>query len=354
MAETVDLNGRSPEFPDPVNRLPYAFGGPAGTGVIRKKPEDFQVIENLGYQPTGEGEHLFLVIQKQNRTTNEVAAMLGRQAGVRKRNVSFAGMKDKEALTTQAFSIHMPGMPDPDLRDLESDELRILDCKRHRRKIRRGSLRGNRFVLRVRDVSADRQLVQQRVSEVKRFGTPNFFGPQRFGNRGENLRQAERLFKGEMAGIDRQLRSILLSSVRAWLFNLVLAERVRRADWNKVLDGDVMLLAGSNRQFLATEDLELLQRRLEAFDINPSAPLCGSKSRSLETRNEAAQVEQVLSGHEFWLEGLERFGLKEDRRSLRLVASGLEHKWQGDDLILSFSLPAGSYATTLLREIVTV
>lgn len=335
--------------------LPHAHGGPAGTGTIRSVPEDFQVFEDLGYQATGDGEHLLLVIRKTKLTTNEVAAMLARHAGVRRRDVSFAGMKDKQAVTTQAFSIHLPGRPDPDWDGLETDQLVVLESNRHSRKIRRGALRGNRFILRIRNVEADRQLLQQRISAVARSGVPNYFGPQRFGRSGENLQLAKRLFEGSLTKPGRQLKGILLSSVRSWLFNLVLAERVAQGNWNRVIPGDVMLLVGSNRQFLADQDVGELQSRVDALDINPSAPLNGRSSRSLRAALEAAQVEQrVLSDRQFWLSGLERFGLTEDRRSLRLLVDDLQCEWAQDDLVLGFSLPAGSYATVVLRELLMV
>lgn len=340
---------------DPTAKLPYAFGGPVGTGIIRTVPEDFQVTEQLGFGPSGEGEHVFLRIRKRNLTTHEVAGHIARLAGVRKRDVSFAGLKDRVALTTQVFSVHLPGMPEPDWTELEGENLQVLEAERHRRKVRRGALRGNRFVLRIREADIDPELLSQRFAAVSRRGVPNYFGQQRFGRDGANLRRADQLFRGELLRVDREEKSMLLSSVRSMLFNRVLASRVESGTWDKLLQGEVILLSGSERQFLADDVDEILQQRVRELDINPSGPLCGKPSRSLVPVGAASAAEaRVLQGEAHWLEGLQRFGLMESRRPLRLIVSDLEFHNRAAELVVSFSLPSGSYATTVLREVLRI
>ena len=184
---------------------------------------------------------------------------------------------------------------------------------------------------------------------------PNYFGPQRFGRDGANLAQAEALFNGRLARLERHQKSLLLSSVRSCLFNRVLAKRVEQSSWNRLLPGDVVMLTGSQRQFHVGQLDAVLERRVSELDINPAGPLCGQPCRSLRPDADAAALEQgVLADQGFWTEGLERFGLQEARRPYRLIIDGLNASRDGNELVLEFGLPAGGYATTVLRELVTL
>lgn len=339
---------------DLIASLPYAHGGPVGEGSIRNQPEDFQVDELLGYSASGEGEHYFLSIRKTGLSTPEVVDQLARFAGVGRRQVSYAGLKDKYALTTQAFSVHLPGKAELDWSQLNQAGLEVLSAQRHRRKIQIGSLRGNAFRILIRDIDVDHAAIGERIHQVSSRGVPNYFGVQRFGNQGGNLEKAKRLFEDQSFRVDRQLKSILLSSVRAYLFNLVLAERVRQDNWDKPVSGDVMLLEGSGRQFMADQVDDVLRQRALEFDIHPSGPMCGLASRALAPQSECAQIESLLDQYPSWLDGLRRFGLEADRRALRLRVSDLNYELSEKGLLLSFSLPSGSYATTVLRELVDV
>jgi tRNA pseudouridine13 synthase len=337
---------------DPVQGLAYAWGGVAGTGVIRDSADDFCVDEVLGIEPTGEGEHVFLHIRKRNLNTREVAQQIGRLAGVRQRNVSYAGLKDRNAVTSQVFSVHMPGMPDPDWRELENDQLQVLLATRHSRKIRRGALRGNHFTLIVRQCRLDESIMAQRLQQIAAHGVPNYFGPQRFGHAGNNLPQARGLFDGTLGRVDRERKSMLLSAVRSQLFNQVLSARVLDGSWNQVIPGDVMIVAGGRGQFPADVPDQLLLKRAEDQEVHPSGPLCGLAGRSLQPVLKAGDLEsRVLLDEQFWLQGLERFGLEQGRRPLRLKVENLQWQYHEPALHLAFSLPAGSYATTLLREL---
>ncbi len=336
---------------DPVAELPHAWGGPAGSGSLRLTPEDFQVVEDLGLEPSGSGEHVLLKIRKRNLNTVEVAGHVARLAGVRRRDVGYAGLKDRVAVTTQTFSVHLPGKTDPDWTALEGDNLKVIDAVRHHRKLRRGTLLGNRFRLRIPDFRGDAGLLAERLEQLAAGGAPNYFGSQRFGRDGSNLQRAQALFAGELKKVRRDKRSIWLSAARSWLFNLVLAERVRRGSWNRLLEGDVMQLAGGSGQFRADGD-EALAGRLQRQEVHVTGPLCGRPSRALEPEAETATLESsVLSAHSSWIRGLQRFGLDADRRPLRMAVRELEWSLEGSALELSFFLPPGSYATVVAREL---
>jgi len=337
---------------DPTFDLPRAWGGVAGSGRLRAAPEDFRVEEMLGFEPSGEGEHLLLRVRKRNLNTVEAARRIARAAGVRPREVSWAGLKDRNAVAVQTFSVHLPGRADPDLSALEDDRLAVLSAARHHRKLRRGALRGNRFLIRVRGFRGDPDLLAERLQRIGEAGAPNWFGSQRFGREGGNLDRALALFRGEQRRVPREQRAIWLSAARAFLFNLVLAERVARGDWNRALPGEVLQPEGSRAQFRAEGD-DTLERRLAAGEVHPTGPLWGRAGSCLLPEGEAAARESAaLAETAPWREGLERAGLEMDRRALRVQVRELEWALEGDDLVVAFFLGKGSYATAVLREVV--
>jgi tRNA pseudouridine13 synthase len=338
---------------EPTGSLPHAYGGPPLRGRLRQTPEDFVVEETLGYGPSGSGEHVWLKVRKRQHNTHDVARLLARHAGVAQVAVGYAGLKDRHAVTTQHFTVQLPGRDGPDWAELGIDGLELLEISRHERKIRRGGLRGNRFRLTVREVVGDRETADRRLERIAREGVPNYFGAQRFGRGGGNLRRVDALFAGSGRRPGREQRGLLLSAARAQLFNQVLAERVRTECWARTLSGDVLVLGGTQRQFRQDDGDTTLSERLATLDVHPTGPLCGRRSRSLEPGNGAADLEsRVLADWAAWREGLERFGLDADRRALRLAVEELRWEWGDDSLRLSFQLAAGAYATTVLRELV--
>jgi tRNA pseudouridine13 synthase len=338
---------------DLVAGLPYAFGGPAGQGLLRHQPEDFVVDEDLGYGPSGEGEHVVLRVRKRDLNTHDVADRLARLAGVRPGDVGYAGRKDKVAVTTQSFSVQLPGKAEPDWRDIEGPELQVLSARRHHRKIRRGTLRGNRFRVRLRAFAGDRDMLAERLARVAVRGAPNYFGEQRFGTGGQNLVRAAQLLAGRRR-FNRNQLNILLSAVRSWLFNRVLAARVDRGDWERVIPGDVVQLDGTRRLFVPEPDDADIPERAATLDIHATGPLVGRPSRAPEATDEAASVETAaLDDTEFWRDGLCRAGLDADRRALRVRVPDLEWAFEGEDLVVGFGLESGAYATSVLREAVT-
>lgn len=338
---------------DPTTGLAHAHGGPALTGRLRATPEDFVVEEQLGYGPSGDGEHVFLRIRKRGRNTHDLARAIARLAGVPQVAVGYAGLKDRNAVTTQHFTVQLPGRESPDWSALEDDSVEILDVARHHRKIRRGGLRGNRFRLRVSAVKGDRAQAERILGMVRERGVPNYFGAQRFGRQGSNLVRAGELLAGRGRRPNREQRGILLSAARSQLFNEVLAARVAAASWNRAIDGDVLLLAGSQRQFAFDPDDATLPERVRTLDVHPSGPLCGRASRALVPTADALQLEQAaLVDWQDWIDGLARLGLDADRRALRLVVDDLQWQWHGDALEIAFGLTAGAYATAVVRELV--
>ncbi|MDJ0806709.1 MAG: tRNA pseudouridine(13) synthase TruD [Gammaproteobacteria bacterium] len=333
--------------------MPFAHGGPVGQGKLRSTPEDFQVDEDLGFEPDGEGEHVFLQLRKRSTNTLWLGARLAELAGVPRRDVGHAGLKDRHALTSQWFSVHLAGLPEPDWRALESAEVKLLRVARHRRKLRVGTLRGNRFRLLVRELNADGHALQARLQGIREAGMPNYFGEQRFGRGYANLHQVDELFKRRLGRVDRKLRGLLLSAARSQLFNEVLATRIAQGDWNRPIPGDFMNLVGRRAGFpLETLDADI-QRRCAIMDIHPTGPLWG-RGRSL-VGGDALQLEQTtLAAYGDWRNGLEHVGLKQERRALRVPVPDLAWNLPNDDqLSLTFSLPAGSYATVLLRELLS-
>ncbi len=336
-----------------VAALPRALGGPLGSGTLRSLPEDFQVEEILGFAPDGEGEHVMLYVEKRNTNTEWLARQLARFAGVPPRDIGFAGLKDRYALTRQWFSVRLGGAPEPDWGALQSDEIRILSAARHRRKLRRGALRGNRFRLCVRDLQAEPAALEGCLRRLAQTGVPNYFGEQRFGNLGSNLRAAEALLAG---GRDpgRQRRSLALSAARSFLFNEVLAERVREGSWDRALPGDLLQPDGSHGVFLLDAVDADIDARVTRLEVHPTGPLWGIER--IRPRGRVEDLERgVAQAHPAWLAGLERLKVEGDRRALRVPVQSLD--WEITDpgwLDLSFSLSAGSYATVVLRELLAV
>jgi tRNA pseudouridine13 synthase len=329
--------------------LPFAYGGPPLRGVMRATPEDFFVDEDLGFELDGAGEHAFVRVEKRGANTEWVARQLARVAGVAPNAVSYAGMKDRHAVTRQTFSIHLPGRPDPDLGSLQSSEFHVLDCRRHSRKLKRGAHKANAFRIVLRDINGDRAAAERCLAQIAAGGVPNYFGEQRFGRGGDNLERARAMFAGRR--VQRHEQGLLLSAARSHLFNRVVAERVLAGNWNQALDGEVWMLAGSHSIFGPEPLTPELTARMASGDIDPTGPLWGagelrSTGAVAALERDAARPDDVL------VRGLVACGLRQERRALVLRPSDLVANWQGNSALeLSFRLNKGLYATVLIREI---
>ncbi|WP_024871510.1 tRNA pseudouridine(13) synthase TruD [Tolumonas lignilytica] len=330
---------------------PYRFGKPEKTALLKAEPADFQVIEDLGFTLSGQGEHLFVRIRKTSENTAWVAKLLAEHIGIPLSAVSWAGLKDRHAVTEQWFGLHLPGKSDPDLSGLQSDTIQVLQTIRHDKKLRPGALRGNFFCLRLRELSQSRDL-DMRLQQISQLGVPNYFGPQRFGHNGNNLLAAEEMFAGRRVH-DRQKRSIYLSAARSYIFNQVVAARVRDNCLHEPMLGDCLLFNNSDDYLIFDKkmDKQSIAQRIEFGELVTSAPLWGV-GENLSQRDALTWESAVLAAHSDWLRALELSGMQQERRKAVLRSQDLRWRWLDNGLELHFSLSAGSYATSLIRELV--
>lgn len=334
-----------------LSALPLAHGGPEVRATLRAEPEDFRVEEQLGFAPSGEGEHLFLLIRKRNQNTAWVAAQLARAAGVREDAVSYAGLKDRRAVTTQWFSVQLPTRQLPDLSALWSDDIALQEQTWNARKLRRGAHRGNRFVIVLRALEGDRDRLEQRLAQIAAQGVPNYIGPQRFGHDNGNLLAGEALLRGPARGRLSHRASLAVSAVRSALFNRVLGERIVQQSWSRCLPGDVLMLDGRGSFFRPDPDDATLGERLQQLEIHPTGALFGRGEPGV-TADVLALEQRVAAATEGLAEALGSHGLEAQRRALRLQVAELAWRWpEPAALELSFGLTAGAYATSVLREL---
>ncbi|WP_062067139.1 tRNA pseudouridine(13) synthase TruD [Cellvibrio sp. OA-2007] len=304
--------------------FPRAHGALTATAIFRAQPEDFQVDEELGYVPSGSGEHVFLHVCKRGENTAWVAGKIAELAGVNVTDVGYCGRKDRHAVTAQWFSVYLPKAPEPDWTLLNTESIQLLSVSRHQTKLRRGEHQQNNFVIRLRNVQTDdRSLLQQKIDSIFTQGVPNYFGEQRFGLGGNNLQEAEAILVGGKRYRDKQKRGLMLSAARSYLFNQVLAARVLANNWANQIDGEI--------------------------NPNPSGPLWG-RGRPLVSGALLELEQNALADWAAWCDGLEHAGLSQERRALQLIPRNARSVWEGDDLILYFSLDAGEFATAILHE----
>jgi tRNA pseudouridine13 synthase len=335
-----------------VAALPLAHGGPPVEGRLRVEPGDFRVDEMLGFEPSGAGEHAFLLIEKIGANTEWVARRIAEKAGVAPMAVGYAGLKDRHAITRQSFSVQLAGRADPDWSALAIPGVRVLAASRHDRKLKRGSHKGNRFRIRVRDVEGDHERIESRVAVIRERGVPNYFGEQRFGREAGNVELAREMFNGRR--VRRNEAGLALSAARSLVFNAVLAQRVEDGSWDCGLDGEVWMLAGTHSIFGPEPWTVDLARRLAAFDIDPTGPLVGAGELRTTARVRSIE-EHAIAPYRDLVEGLAKAGMAQQRRALRLRVEGLLHEWEPDgSLVVEFHLPAGSFATVVLRELCAV
>ncbi|WAE54241.1 tRNA pseudouridine(13) synthase TruD [Stutzerimonas frequens] len=332
---------------------PRAHGEPCGSAVLKAVAEDFQVDEVLDIPLSGQGEHLWLWVEKRNLNTEEAAKRIARAAGVPLKIISYAGLKDRQALTRQWFSLHLPGKADPDLSAAEDGSLRLLQCVRHQRKLQRGAHSANGFRLRLTELHADHTQLDARLERIKLQGVPNYFGLQRFGYEGGNLHGARHFAaKGELPE-QRNMRSRLLSAGRSYLFNRVLTERVADGSWDQARVGDLLAFTDSRSFFPAGPD-ECTDPRLRILDLHPTGPLWGVGGSP--AGDEIQALEDAVATNEAAVANwLAQAGMKHERRILRLPISGLSWHYPGPDILqLEFVLPTGCFATAVVRELVSL
>lgn len=331
---------------------PCAYPTPAVQALFKQQPADFCVFEIPLSLPQGEGEHVWLEVEKRSANTAWIAGRIATLAGVAEMDVGYAGLKDRHAITRQWFSVYLPKGDTPDFSQLNDEEMTVLSQQRHSKKLRRGDLLGNRFVIRLRQVTmadeAAYQQLQHNLAAVQQHGVPNYFGEQRFGHDGGNIEAGRAMLAGEIRVRNRQKKSIYLSAIRSLIFNEVVAARIQAGLWGEALDGDVLV------------------------HEQATGPLWG-RGR-LTSQDQTLQLEtDVAARYADMCNGLEHAGLQQERRALAALPSHFQWRWlaqneeqsgrtelstseyqQAHDLELSFSLAAGYYATSIIRELMQI
>jgi tRNA pseudouridine13 synthase len=331
---------------DVPGRQSRAWGEAVTGGVARSSPADFIVEEDLGFSPDGGRAHTLLHVRKTAANTDWAARCIARAAGVHVRDIGFCGLKDRQAVTSQWFSV--PGHPSIDSNALAQAGLEVLQRSAHGRKLRRGSHRGNRFRIVLVSVDGIPAAIEQRLSAISAGGVPNYFGPQRFGRQGNNLALARALSGG--ARLERRRRGFALSAARAAIFNSVLSRRVATGRWNLMIKGDVAVLDGTASWFPVSQPDEAMMARTLAMDLHPSGPLWGRGDPATTDTPHELEI-GVANGLPDFCKCVEQAGMKQERRALRLPVRNLEWDLTGDRLEMSFYLPRGAFATAVLAEI---
>jgi len=347
-------------LPNAVRELPSLTEDLPGTGgILKARPEDFEVEEIPAYAPTGEGDHVLAWVEKRDRNTMDAVRALAGALGVSERDVGAAGLKDRRAVTRQWLSFPPPVTPDA-LAAAQVPGVRVLSAARHPHKLRTGHLRGNRFRITVRDLELPADQAAARAAAVlarlaEPPGAPNWYGEQRFGAAGDNAAAGRAIVTGQRGGGRRggRERRFLVSAYQAELFNRYLDRRIRDGLYRRVLPGDILRVA-SGGLFASTEP-EVDQARLEGGDVCPTGPMFGHDMRRPPDGSEAAAREEEILREEGLAPGDFRRAGKlaaGARRPLAVPLEGAAARPAGPDAIeIEFTLPAGAYATVVLREV---
>lgn len=336
-----------------LDGLQYLYGKPELVGRLKSECEDFRVTEIMDVVPCGSGEHFWIDITKTNLSTDQVCQLIAKYSGVRFRDIGFSGLKDKRAVTRQWFSVWMPKEPSFDWSDFETDGLQIHTVTKHVRKIKRGTHSANAFKIRVKNLNGRLEDLDSRFQSIQSIGVPNYFGLQRFGRNASNLESAMAMFNGTKTIKNQNLRSLVLSAARSFLFNLTVSDRILASSFDSIFDQEPMELAGSNSKFIA-EDNQLNRDRLADKDIHPTAPLWGRLSEKSLLPNEELFALENKAVNQFpeFVSGIESAGVDYARRSIRCFPEQLSFDLDKTDLVISFQLSAGQFATSVLRELV--
>lgn len=333
--------------------LSYPYGTPVISGRLKAFAEDFIVDEVLGFEPVGEGEHLFLQVEKSGLTTQDLINRVAGDFGIKPRDIGYSGLKDKMAITRQWLSLYLPGQinkispPDP-------DSYTVLKQSWHNRKLRPGTHRANRFEVLLRNVDGFDEAVGQQIESIKSSGMANYFGQQRFGAQQDNVERALQVFANARKArkLSRNKRSLYLSALRSHLFNQILSKRIESAIWSEPIEGDVFMLAGSQSIFHEKLSDDILTR-FGIFDISNTGSLYGKGDNKL--CEQALDIErQIFSDNSEITQCLLDQGAKLQMRALRIAVGDFTFDYQADkkQLTIKAVLPRGSYFTSLLNHLV--
>lgn len=330
-------------------------GLPGIGGILKHQPEDFIVEEIPAYLPTGEGEHLFLWLEKRDLSGEQLLQVLAKALEISRGKVGMAGLKDKRAVTRQWISV--PARCEARIGNIDDERIRILEAKLHRNKLKTGHHRGNKFEILVRDCEPDAQTTAaNKWHQLQQFGFPNYFGEQRFGNAGNTLQMGLDLLRGERkpGSIPYQRRQLMLrlalSSVQSELFNRVLAKRIESNLLRTVLKGDVMQVRETGGLFVV-EEVDREQQRYWSGETSLTGPLFGPKMKS-PTHIVLELERAVLNELGLTMTQFEMFPKLTSGTRRPLLVQPLEFRFEEreEGIRFRFSLPPGSYATILMRE----
>ncbi len=337
---------------------------PAAT--FRSSPADFAVDEIPAYAPSGAGEHAYVTFRKTDLTTPEAMKRIARALGADARDAGYAGMKDRHAITTQTASFKLPLANDPAalLAASPLEGIEILHASRHNNKLKPGHLHGNRFRVVLRDIEATRApAVIEALASAGRTGVPNAFGPQRFGRDGDNPARAIEWLTGKSRGPrDKRDQRMLFSALQSLWFNEVLSRRESDGTWNHVVPGDLAKKTDTGGIFLVPlegPEADDAIARGAAGELFPTGPMFGRKMRWPEGRPAEIEREVLLAAIQdpARLDAWAHLG-EGTRRPLRMEVDELaterfEDAADGTAVIaVSFVLPKGGYATTVLGRAV--
>jgi tRNA pseudouridine13 synthase len=340
---------------DPLAPPPLLTAGLPGVGGrIKVQPEDFEVEEIPAYSPSGKGDFLYLWVEKRDMGAEYFVRQVARRLDVPVGEVGTAGLKDRRAVTRQMVSV--PARAESRLAQLDGDGVRLLNVSRHGNKLKPGHLRGNGFRVLIREVVAAREQLDPVLGQLRSCGLPNFYGPQRFGRDGETVQLGLAMLRHEPTPgrVTPFLRKLALSAAQAALFNHALARRMADGLLRRVLAGDVMAKWPFGGLFVA-EDLPREQARFDARETVTAGPMFGRKMFAA-AGEVAAREAAVLHDARLTAESFHGFGklLAGTRRHNLVYLDDLSAAGEPEGIRLNFTLPAGSYATMLLHEVMKV
>ena len=348
------------DFFEKLNTLHRAYPEPDLSANLRTNPEDFRVTEKLSFVPSGSGEHLFLQIEKTSANTEWIAKRLQKIFGLSSREIGYAGKKDRHSIATQWFSLHLPG------KEVELDELatkqrifnqqneqefKILKAVRHNKKLKTGSLKENNFEIVLRSITG--KIDERRLEQISKQGVPNYFGYQRFGFSANNLVVANDYLSQKIKIKNRNKRGMVISSARSLLFNLILSKRIENGTWMQVLDGDCLMLDGSQSYFVTNKSTSEEQERVESGDVHICGLLPGRRVSDAELVVKELE-DKILAEYPDWIDAFYRLNLTTGRRPYRCIPRELVVEYKDKQAVLKFNLNKGCYATSIIRELVNI
>ncbi len=337
-----------------MSTLIYPYGTPQLTGVIKQNPEDFKVHEQLGFEFTGEGEHLFIEVEKTGLTTFQLIEIIAKHCGVAAKQIGYSGLKDKQAITRQWLSIQLPGCKHmPDIPD--GEQYRILDRQWHDKKLRVGVHKFNDFEITIRDIAGNLEELTTTIEQIKKSGFANYFGQQRFGVNQDNVAQALKVLSNRHKSkrLSRQKKSLYLSALRSELFNQILNSRITESVWMQPIDGDLFMLSGTQSMFTEPLNDELIQR-YQDLDIHSTISLMGT-GESRITHKALAIENQVLNDAGEIVDILNQQEVKRAYRSNRALAYHLAIELLDPTTVfVKVRLEKGGFLTSLLSHFIAI